>query len=239
MQMKKFTAIVAVALFAAMAKADVTGKITFTGKPPQMRVINMTSECAKMHADPVTEETVVVGDGGELQNVIVSVENEAGNLSGPAVKSPAVLDQKGCVYVPHVLAMMTGQELVVKNSDPCLHNVHSLSADNPFNMGQPGVNDGQKIDPQPQVPGVFAVKCDIHPWMKAWIAVFDHPFFSVSGEDGTYTIKNLPDGTYTMTAWHELYGSQEQKLVVKDGKATANFTFNSVAAQKNKTGAGK
>ncbi len=135
------------------------------------------------------------------------------------------------MYVPHVTAMMVGQQLKVKNSDPTLHNVHSLSTVNgSFNKGQPNVNDGELMDPQPKAPEVFRIKCDVHSWMAGWVAVFDHPYFSVTGDDGTYTIKNLPDGDYTLQAWQEKYGTQEQKITVKDGKATADFTFKAGAA---------
>ncbi len=234
-------AALALAVSATTLLADVTGKVTLEGDAPEMKVIDMSGskECAALHPDPVTEETVIVGDKGELKNVVVSLKKEDDkDMPGDAPKTPAVLDQKGCMYDPHVLAMMVGQELVVKNSDSFLHNVHSLSTINDaFNVGMPNANNGEKIDPQPKAPETFRVKCDVHPWMSAWIAVFDHPYFSVTGDDGTFAIKNLPDGTYTLQAWHEKYGTNEQKVTVKDGKAVVNFTFN--AKDENKTPAGK
>jgi hypothetical protein len=114
----------------------------------------------------------------------------------------------------------------VKNSDNFLHNIHTLSEKNPsFNKAQPNKNDGEKMADPPKVPEYFHVKCDVHPWMSAYVAVFDHPFFGVSGADGKWTIKNLPDGDYTLTAWQEKLGTQEKKVTIKDGKPTAEIEF--------------
>jgi plastocyanin len=217
--------------------ADVTGKVTLTGTPPEMKVIDMSAvkECAALHPDPVTEETVIVGDKGELKNVVVSIKlDEDVDVHVTAPKTPAVLDQKDCMYNPHVLAMMVGQDLIVKNSDPFLHNVHAKPAINEeINAGMPGKNDGEKVTPQPKAAETFRVKCDVHPWMTAWVAVFDHPYFSVTGDDGTFDIKGLPDGKYTLQAWQEKYGTQEQKIVVKDGKASVDFAFKADAPAKD------
>jgi hypothetical protein len=137
------------------------------------------------------------------------------------------------MYVPHVLAVMVGQEMMIKNDDPFLHNVHALAEKNSaFNFGQSTKNPGQKLpDGPPKVAETYKVKCDVHPWMNAWVVVLDHPFFSVSKEDGKFDIKNVPDGEYTFVAWHEKLGTQEQKATVKDGKAEVNFTFKSESAQ--------
>ena len=227
-------------LFLSMAcplMADVTGKVTLTGAAPEMKVIDMSAvkECAALHPDPVTEETVIVGDKGELKNVVVSLKKDDDKeMPGEVPKTPAVMDQKDCMFTPHVLAMMVGQELDVKNSDNFLHNVHSqATANDVFNIPMPHASKGEKADPQPKAAEVFRIKCDVHPWMSAWIAVFDHPYFSVTGDDGTFDIKNLPDGQYTLQAWHEKYGTQEQKITVKDGKAEVNFTFKADAPVKD------
>jgi plastocyanin len=187
--------------------------------------------CADLHTDPVKEQTVVVGPKGELANVVISIKKEAGQtLKGDVPKPPAVLDQTGCMCQPHLLAMMVGQTVIVKNDDTCMHNVHSLSTDNlPFNIGQPTKNAGEKTAPL-KVPETFRIVCDVHPWMKAWFCVFDHPYFSTTKADGTYSIANVPDGTYTFVAWQEKYGQQEQKATVKGGKAVLNFTFKSTEA---------
>jgi len=224
------------AAFAGSASADITGVVKLDGKAPEAKPIDMSGvkECNDLHADPVYDETVVVSDKGELANVVVSIKaDEAAALGGTASSEPAVLDQSGCQYVPHVLAMMVGQKVVIKNDDPFLHNVHSLSQTNPgFNFGQPNKDPGKEAPEQPRVPENIKVKCDVHPWMGAWLIVLDHPFFSVSKDDGTFAIAipNVPDGDYTITAWHEKYGEQEGKATVKDGKAEVNFTFKAGSA---------
>jgi hypothetical protein len=237
--MKVRFAIAALAMAAAgsLAHADITGKVTLDGKAPEMKEIDMAAvkECATQHADPVTEQTVVADDKGNLANVIVSIKKAEGqDLPGEAPADPVVLDQKGCMYEPHVLAMMSGQKLLIKNDDPFLHNVHSLATVNqPFNFGQPTKDPGKEVEP-PKAAEYFRVKCDVHPWMSAHFGVFEHPFFAVSKEDGTYAIKTagLPDGDYTLSFWHESLASEpvEEKITVKDGKAESNHAFKPEAA---------
>lgn len=212
------------------AMGQVTGAVKLEGKAPEMKEKDMSTvkECNDQHPDPVKDDTVVVDDKGNLANVIVSVKKEEGaDLPGDVPKEAAVLDQKGCMYSPHVLGIMVGQEIVIKNDDSFLHNVHSQSTLNPsFNRGQPAKGDEYK-------PGAFkaaetfTVKCDVHPWMLAHVRVFDHPYFATSKEDGTYSIAKVPDGEYTFVAWHEKFGEVEQKATVKGGKAELNFTFKS------------
>ena len=229
--MRKTVWMSALAISAAVsgaASADVTGKVTLDGKAPKPKEIKMTAvaDCAKQHADPVMDETWVVGDGNALKNVIVFVQKADGvDLSGPAPSTPAVLDQKGCMYTPHVLPMMVGQKFEVRNSDSFLHNVHGLAKDNgEFNFPQQNKGDVKDVTGQyNKTPELYKVKCDVHPWMSAWIRVFEHPYFATTGDDGSYTIKGLKDGEYTLVAWHEKGGSTEQKITVKDGKATADF----------------
>jgi hypothetical protein len=218
----------------SIASADITGHVKLDGKAPEPRPIDMSGvkECADQHPDPVNEETIVADEKGNLANVVVFIKaDDPSALGGEASKEPAVLDQKGCTYVPHVLPVMVGQPMKVKNDDPFLHNVHSLAQTNPaFNFGQPNKDEGKPVDP-PKAPEIIKVKCDVHPWMSAWIIVVDNPFFGASKEDGSYTIKgNLPDGEYTLHAWHEKLGEQDQKITVKDGKATSDFTFKAEAA---------
>ena len=138
-----------------------------------------------------------------------------------------MLDQKGCLYTPQILAIQTGQKLIVKNSDPCLHNVHATPTvpGNPeSNQGQgPGAADLTYTYTQPEM--FLRFKCDVHPWMFAWVSVFDSPYFCVSGPDGKFVIKNVPPGKYTVEAAHRKLGTQTQDVEVKDGDVTANFTF--------------
>ncbi len=218
------SAVVALGL-ACAANADVTGKVTFEGKAPAPKKINMAAvaQCASQHPQGVFEETFVVGKNKELANVVVSLKNPPAGGKVPA--EPAVLDQKGCRYSPHVLAVMIGQDILVKNSDPFLHNVHGLPEENPgFNFGQNNIDPGRKIEKMKAVE-YFRVKCDVHPWMMAHFAVFNHPYFGVSGADGTFTIKGVPDGNYDVVAWHEKLGENEAKLSVKDGKGELNIVM--------------
>jgi hypothetical protein len=220
----------------AVARADITGSVKLDGKAPEQKTIDMAAvpDCNKLHADPVQEQTIVADDKGDLKFVVVSIKPDEGqNLGGQPRKGEAFIDQQGCMYDPHVIAMQVGQKLMVKNSDPFLHNIHSLAETNPgFNMAQPNKDPGSPATQQPKVPEYIHIKCDVHPWMSGYVAVFDHPFFAVTGDDGSFTIPTagLADGEYTLTAWQEKLGTQEQKVKVEGGKATANFTFKAEGA---------
>jgi hypothetical protein len=236
--MKKVSWVSALAISAAVASAvsaDITGNVKLDGEAPEAKELAMDADagCKAQHADPVMDPSVVAGEKGELSNVIVFIKAEdPAALGGEAPKDPVTLDQKGCMYVPHVMTMTVGQDLMVKNSDGFLHNVHSLATINPaFNFGQPNKDPGKKVPEQPKTTETFRIKCDVHPWMSAYIGVFEHPFHATSGEDGKYTIKGkLPDGEYTLVAWHERFGEKEEKITVKDGKATMDFSFKPEAA---------
>jgi hypothetical protein len=187
------------------------------------------AECHKLHANPVFDETVYVNDNQTLKNVVVHVSG--GLPEGESYPKPtraAVLDQRGCMYEPHVLGVMVGQALLIRSDDPFLHNVHSLAEQNPaFNFGQPNRDPGRGVEPM-KVPETFKVKCDVHPWMGAWVAVFDHPYFSVTNDQGTFAIPALPPGKYTLTAWHESLGEQKQDVTVEEGKPLElEFSFGS------------
>lgn len=207
---------------------SVTGKIVFNGEPPEPEQIDMAAvrECAAHHPDGAFAETVVVNDNKTLKNVVVWVTAglpEGANYPPPP---PATLDQKGCQYHPHVIAVMKDQPLIISNSDPFLHNVHSLAQQNPaFNFGQPNIDPGKKVDPL-KAAEIFKVKCDVHPWMAAFVHVIEHPFFSITGDEGAFTLRGLPPGTYTLTAWHETLGTKTAEVKVEDGKpGTVDFTF--------------
>jgi plastocyanin len=220
------TALAVSAALTSSAFAEITGKVTFDGKAPDRKPaagIAQNADCAKSHKTPLMDETVVVGKGGELANAVVYLKKDG--LKGEVPADEVLLDQVGCVYVPHVVSVTVGQKLVAQNSDPFLHNVHSLPEVNP------GINKGQAIkgqkDPIPtKAAEQFIVKCDIHPWMKAWVAVFDHPFHSVTGEDGVFSIdtKGLQDGDYDVVVWHEKYKEcAAGKVAVKGGKGTVDL----------------
>lgn len=234
---KKLSWISAVALVAGacgISFGQVTGTVTLKGNPPvmqQIKLIQLIPDCAKQHKNPVYEQTVITGDKGQLANVVVSIKTPEGKKLGKVPTTPVVLDQKGCMYVPHVLPVMVGQPVDVKNSDSFLHNVHTLSIDNP-GMNMAMIMVGNKKVPPFQTVETFKVKCDVHPWMVAWIRVLDNPYFATTSSDqkniGQYSIdtKGLPDGEYTFVAWQEKYGTQEKKAKVTNGKATVDFTFN-------------
>lgn len=224
------TTAAAAAPAAAAVSADaatLTGLVKFEGAAPKMGAIQMSADpyCQSQHSTPATDEDVVAGPGGELANVFVYIKDIKGNF--PAPSTPVVIDQKGCQYHPHVNAVMVGQPLQIKNDDATLHNVHAMPvANSQFNEGQPvqGMVSTKHLDKPEMTP--FKIKCDVHGWMKSYMAVMPHPFYSVSQANGTFTISNLPPGQYTVVAWHEKYGQQEQQVTVgaKESKAL-NFTF--------------
>jgi plastocyanin len=199
----------------AATAGNVAGRITFEGTPPKPAVVRMESDdaCPQQGAAG-TDETVVVGDGGALQNVFVYVKDGLGNLRFPVPSTPILLDQKGCRYVPHVFGAQVGQSVEVLNSDPTLHNVHAIpKANQEFNTGQP--LPGMKHTHQFSTREVMVpFKCDVHPWMRAYIGVLDHPYFGVTGADGSFNLKGLPPGTYTIEAWHETLGAQTQTVTI-------------------------
>jgi plastocyanin len=219
----------AVALIAgpALAASSITGTVTYTGKVPNLKPLAMDADpaCAAKHSSPVANEMLVLGAGNVMANVMVRVKTPVpGNF--PAPSKPAIIDQDGCQYHPHVLGVMVGQPLKLHNSDGLLHNVHALPKVNtPFNMAMPA-NRTEADHTFGKEEGMFLVKCDVHPWMSAYVGVFANPFFAVSGKDGKFTIEGLPAGTYEVEAWHEKLGTKSGTVTVADGKAaTIDFAF--------------
>jgi plastocyanin len=207
--------------------ATLGGTVKLEGAAPKMAALQMGADpfCQSQHPTPQPDEEVVVGAAGELANVIVFVKQVQGNFPPPS--TPAVLDQQGCKYIPHVTAVQVGQPVQIKNSDSTLHNVHAMPAINSqFNEGQPvqGMVSTKKFDKAEMKP--FRIKCDVHGWMKSYMAVLPHPYHGVSQANGTFSIANLPPGTYTLVAWHEKFGEQEQQVTVgpKEQKQVS-FTF--------------
>ena len=213
----------------ALAASSVTGTVTFTGAPPALKPLAMSADpaCAKKHTKPVPDERLTLGSGNTMANIIVWVSKgiPAGKTFA-APKTPVTLDQVGCQYKPHAQGIMVGQAYRILNSDGILHNVHSLPKVNPqFNKPMPpNLKETTTTFTKPEP--VFQIKCDVHPWMIANIGVFTHPFFAVTGADGKFTIPGLDPGTYEITAWHEVLGTQTASVTVAaTGSKTQDFKF--------------
>lgn len=215
----------------AATAGTVTGKVLFSGTAPKPALIRMDKEpwCAQMHKGPVYSEEVLPGEKGSLQNVFVYVKQGLDDYAFDAPKTPAKLDQHGCVYIPHVMGVMVGQEVDIVNSDQATHNIHPTPKHNQeWNQSQPTGGDViKKQFPRPET--MLPIKCNQHPWMKMYVNVVKNPIFAVTGKDGTFELKGLPPGTYTIEAVHEKYGAVEQQVTVAP-KETKTLDFTVTAA---------
>jgi len=211
--------------------STVAGTINFAGTAPSPQQLNLDRECQELRDTPATSQQVVVNDDGTLRWVFVYVKEGLGDQQFGVSSEEVVLDQSGCMYEPHVIGIQTGQTLKILNSDPLLHNIHAMPEQNrPFNFGMPTA--GQEREQSFRVPEVMVrIKCDVHPWMESWAGVTEHPYHAVSGDDGNFSIENLPAGDYVIEAWHERFGTQTQNVTVGDGEsATVDFSFGGEAA---------
>ena len=216
----------------AMAMADeggtVTGTVKFSGTPPPPAPISFGGEqqCALIHGNtPPNAEDIVVNNNGTVRDVLVYVTGEvSGQYTTPT--DPLVFEQKGCLFIPHVGAVMVGQPIEVRNDDPVLHNVRAQSKlGQSFNIAQPvqGMKTTKKL--LKQEIGI-PMKCDVHFWMTGYLHVLAHPFFAVTGSDGAFTVKGLPAGTYTLEAWHGKLGTKQVIVTVKgDESQSVEFTL--------------
>jgi plastocyanin len=216
----------------------IAGRVVWQGKPRKNPEIRMPSDpvCESLHAgEKVYAEQTVIDENNNLANVLVYVGNvPKGDY--PVKAEPIVLNQEGCVYKPHVVGIQIGQEIIIRNSDNTTHNVHFKSKLNgDWNLTQSTKGDIAPKDPLArQEVGTSLFKCDIHPWMEARVGVFDHPFFAVSKEDGTFEIPHgLPDGTYDLWAVHEKHGKAEVKGVTIAGGQTTQIAFTFQFSKKN------
>ena len=217
----------AVVLFAIAPRsalsADITGKVSLKGTPKPEITLPLGDICGKLNPNKVTTRHYVVGADGGLANVFVYLKDAK---AAPATGESPLLDQIGCIYEPYVMGVVAGQSFKVKNSDPTLHNVHSTPKINKeFNFGQPLKDQvNEKVFDQPEI--LVRMKCDVHPWMFAYIGVTENPYFAVTDKDGNFKISGVPDGKYTVVAYHiKTHGAKDGLTASVDVKGTAKQDF--------------
>lgn len=209
------------------ATASVKGTVKLIGTPPTPTRINMSSDpvCARQHTTPVLTEDVVADKSGDLQNVVVFVADGLGDRTFDVPTQSVEIDQKGCVYQPHVLAFRANQPVRVVNHDACAHNIHPTAVNNrEWNQAQAPGTESEVTFAREEVG--IPLKCNVHPWMRGYLSVFKHPYFAVTGKDGSFDISNLPPGTYTIEAWQEKLGTSMQKVTIGGNETkTLEFVF--------------
>jgi len=216
-------------IISSLCAGSITGTIKYAGKIPSFKAIKMSADpvCLAKHTTKQYPQTLVLGSGNTMANIYVSIKSglPAGKkYTAPA--TPVVLNQKGCKYSPHVIGLMPNQQLKILNPDGTLHNVHVIPKKNTeFNMAMPKFRKvAIKTFTKPEAP--FPVKCDVHPWMAAWIVVSANPYFNITKKDGKFKINKLPAGSYEVEVWHEKLGKKSKKITVKkEGTVVANFTM--------------
>jgi len=236
---RKAIAVVAAALIAsgsAFAGGDVSGKISWDGKAPGRKALKMQADpvCASKHTDKVLSDKVVVNENSTMMNVFVYVSKGLEDQKFDIPAEPAVLDQKGCLYSPKILGVMAGQKINILNNDGTLHNVHPKPKVNTeVNIAMPKFMKKKVVTlDKPEV--MIPVRCDVHPWMSGHIGVLSHPFHSVSDGMGGFSLNGVPAGSYTVTAWHEVFGSKSMEVTVADGgSVAADFSYSMADFKKN------
>ena len=207
---------------------SITGTVTFEGAPPPVKPIDMSASpaCVQANPQPVFPQIVVTGDKGALANVVVYVKEGLGNYRFDTPSETAVLQQKNCMYEPHVVAVMTGQPFEVQNNDPTMHNVHPMPEHNrQWSHSQPA-GAAPLRETFTHAEFGMPVLCNAHPWMQAFVFVFDHPYFAVTSKAGNFELKHLPPGTYTIEAWHNTLAPQQRVVTLGPRESkTITFTF--------------
>jgi hypothetical protein len=210
--------------------AAVRGVVKFEGTVPKAKLISMAADpsCAQQHPGSVFSQEVMTDAKGDLQDVIVFVSDGLGDRTFDPPTQPAVIEQKGCLYQPHVLALRANQPLQVVNDDPTSHNIHPTPANNrEWNKAEPPGTSLQDSFAREEI--AIPVRCNVHPWMRGYIAVFKHPYFAVTGKDGSFDLSSLPPGTYTIKAWHEKFGTSTQTVTIGANQTKEiSFVFKSV-----------
>ncbi len=198
---------------------SISGTVKFAGTVPEPKPIEVTKDAAVCAKTPKFEESLVVGEGNGLKNVVVSITNIS---SGKEFGAAMVLDQKECLYTPHITLTQVGAELAILNNDGILHNIHSYSEANPaFNQAQPKFR--KKLKKKFEQPEIVRVECDAHGWMKGWIVVMEHPYYAISDGSGAFTLTDVPAGEYEVKFWHETLGEAMQNVTVEaDGEASVS-----------------
>jgi plastocyanin len=215
---------------------SISGTVTLEGEPPVSKLIDMSAEpyCDKLNAAPVFPQQVITGNSGSLANVVVYIQDFPADYIVDAPPSTATLSQRGCMYDPHVVALRVGQTLEIKNEDRATHNILAMPNQNTkWNRSEtPGAPPLEEIFAVPEL--AIPLRCNVHPWMRSYVFVFNHPYFAVTAKNGQFELKNLPPGIYTLEAWQEKYGMQETNVTVgpKESKS-ASFKFNVASAKEN------
>jgi plastocyanin len=215
----------------AATAGRIQGKISYAGpKPPRQKLrIDEDEGCVKANPGGLFDESIVVNKDNTLANVFVYVKTGLEGKQFAPAEGPVTIDQKGCKFWPRVMGVRVGQIIRVTNSDPVTHNIHPQARMNrEWNQSQPeGAPPLERKFVRPEV--MIRIKCNVHSWMRAWAGVLEHPYFAVTGDDGSFEIPNLPHGEYTIEAWHEKLGTQQQQITVgPSATATAAFTFKGV-----------
>lgn len=217
-------------LVAAAQAGTLSGSVTFKGTPRAPRAVQMDADptCSMGHTEPSMDEKFVVGtprgDVYPVADVFVYVKSGLPARAYPPPAGPALINQVGCHYMPHVLGVRVGQPVQFKNSDETFHNVHSLSTSSPFNLIMPsGSPNTEGVFTQPEV--MAKLKCDAHPWMGCYVGVLPHPFFAVTTASGQFAIEGLDDGEYEVEVWQEIKGTRSARVTVANGQGTIDFQY--------------